>query len=82
MMLLGGGINQVDSTMSSGSKGSVPVAAKYGEQPIRLRVVILSAQNTEYAFWLHFFWSPSDALNNPCLTSKCGLSAIPLAREL
>lgn len=55
MMLLGGGINQVDFTMSSGNRGLVPIAAKYGEQPIHLCVVILSPQKTEYAFWLRFF---------------------------
>ncbi len=31
MMLLDGGINQVDFTMSSGNRGLVPIAAKYGE---------------------------------------------------
>ncbi len=47
MILSGGGINHVDSTMSIGRRGSVPVAAKYGEQPMCLLIIIWSAQNTE-----------------------------------
>ena len=47
MILSGGGINHVDSTMSIGRRGSVLVAEKYGEQPMRLLIVIQSAQNTE-----------------------------------
>src|ERR1700685_2160758 len=66
--------------MSRGSIGCVPVAAKYGEQPMRRRIVTLSAQNTEYAPLLHFDWSPSTALYKACRTSKCGRSTRPFAR--
>ena len=73
----GGGSRYVASTMSSGINGCVPVAAKYGEHPKRRLVVILSAQNTAYATWLHLLWSPSAALYNDCRTSKCGRSMRP-----
>ena len=35
--------------ISNGRSECVPVAAKYGEQPIRRLTVTLSAQNTKYA---------------------------------
>jgi hypothetical protein len=43
---------------------------KYGEHPMRLRGVTLSAQNTEYTPKDHRFWSPSTTLNSDWWTSK------------
>ena len=68
--------------MSIGSSGCVPVAAKYGEHPIRCRMVTLSAQNTEYATLDHLDWFPSQALKIASLTWKCVRSTNPLALEL
>jgi hypothetical protein len=66
----GGGRRYVASEMSNGRRGCDPVAAKYGEQPIRLRTVTRSAQNTVWAHCDHRFSSPSAALTSDCLTSK------------
>ena len=68
--------------MSSGMSGCVPIALKYGEQPIHRLAVILSAQKTKYVPLDHLFSSPSTALTNDCLTSKCAHLTIPLAHEL
>jgi hypothetical protein len=51
---VGGGTRYVASLMSNGSIGCVPVAVKYGEQPICLRIVMRLAQNTEYVACDHF----------------------------
>ena len=46
-ILSGGGNNHVDSMISIGRRGSAPVAAKYGEQPMCFLTVAQSAQNME-----------------------------------
>src|ERR1700683_1045481 len=78
----GGGRRYVASVISSGRIGCAPVTAKYGEQPMRRRIVTRSAQKIEYAARLHLAWSPSTALYSACRTSKCGRSTMPFAREL
>jgi hypothetical protein len=45
---LGGGMRYVASRKLRGSSGCAPVVVKYGERPIRLLFVTLSAQMTEY----------------------------------
>jgi hypothetical protein len=45
----GGGWRYVTSEMSRGISRCEPVIAKYGEQPMHLRTVTLSAQNMECA---------------------------------
>ena len=52
----------------------MPVAAKYGEQPIHHLIVTLSAQNTDAALLDHLLSSPSHALKIASLTSKCDRS--------
>jgi hypothetical protein len=56
--------------------------AKYGEHPMHLRGVTLSAQNTKYTPKDNHFWSPSMTLNRDWQTSKWERSTIPLAQEL
>jgi hypothetical protein len=69
----GGGWRYVASEMLRGISGCEPVIAKYGEQPMHLRTVTLSAQNTECAPTDHLVWSPSTALKRDCQMLKCAL---------
>jgi hypothetical protein len=76
---LGGGWRYVASEMSSRISRCEPVIAKYGEQPMHLQTVTLSAQNTECVPTDHLVWSPSMALKRDCQMSKCALLMRPFA---
>ena len=58
------------SAMSNRRSVWVPVAAKYGEQPMRRLTVTRSAQNTECVVVDHLLGSPLQDLTKACLTLK------------